>query len=79
MAVMKRGLNVVLSRIRTSQSERVTLRLSLGHLMTRINRLEEQLLNGGFHDFYHIFYLGLNTTLEGVDFIPGIEKILKIL
>ena len=37
------------------------------------------MLKGGFCDFYHIFYLVLNTTLEGIDFIPANEKILKIL
>ena len=35
-------------------------------------------LKGGFHDFYRILYLVLNTTLEGIVFIPGNEKILKI-
>ena len=40
--------------------------------------LDSKYLKRGFHDFYQIFYLVLNTTLEGVDFIPSNEKILKI-
>ena len=37
------------------------------------------IVKGGFHDFIIFFYLVLTTTLEAVDFIPGNEKILKIL